>query len=213
MRPLDLTVMGNTPFSYTELRPLLSAYDAPKNKVQQMERQGSLIRLKKGYYVLPQKVSGRPVVPELIANHLHGPSYVSLTTALRFYGLIPERVFALCSITSARTLQLANDVGNFYYVHVSKQYYPIGITIGSIDNTNFLIATPEKALCDLIVTTRNLRLRSLVELREYLEEDIRLDMDAFMEMNPDIFMQCAIFSQKKETITNLAKLIRHDTLR
>lgn len=208
MKELDLSVFGNTPFSYAELLPLLSSYRAPKNKAQELEKQGLIVRLKKGYYVLSSKVSGKIFVPELVANHIHAPSYVSNSTALRHYGLIPERVMAINSITCSRTAEFTNKVGNFYYIHVSKEYYPIGITIDSIDGTNFLIATPEKALCDLITTTRNLRLRSMVELRQYLEEDIRLDMDGFHEMNPSIFLECAEVAQKKQTIINLAKLLR-----
>lgn len=208
MKDLDSSVFGNTPFSYAELLPLLSDYRAPKNKAQELEKQGHLLRLKKGYYVLSPKVSGKPIVPELVANHLHAPSYISNSTALRHYGLIPERVVAVNSITCSRTAKFRNDVGNFYYIHVAKEYYPIGITIGSIEGTNFLIATPEKALCDLIVTTRNLRLRSMIELRQYLEEDIRLDMDGFSEMNPAIFLECAEVAQKKQTIINLARLLK-----
>ena len=208
MKEIDLSVFGNTPFSYAEMLPLLSNYRAHKNKAQELKRQGLILRLKKGYFVLNPKLSGKPVVPELVANHLLAPSYVSMSTALRHYGLIPERVVAINSITSSRTAGFINDVGNFRYTHVAKEYYPIGITIDSIDGTNFLIATPEKALCDLITTTRNLRLRSMIELRQYLEEDIRLDMDGFSEMNPAIFLECAEVALKKQTIINLAKLLK-----
>lgn len=207
MKTFDLNIFGNTPFTYAELVPLLSSFHAPKNKAQELEKRGHIVRLKKGYYVLSPTLSGRKIVPELIANHIHAPSYVSLTTALRHYGLIPERVVATTSVTCSRTAQFNNDTSHYYYTHVAKEYYTIGVTIGVIDDTNFLIATPEKALCDLITTTRNLRLRSIHELRQYLEEDIRLDMEQFYEMNQGIFLACAKVSSKKQTIINLAKLV------
>lgn len=213
MRHVNLTLYGNTPISYSELLPQLGGYSAPKNKVQDMLKKGDLIPLKKGYYVIPQSVSGQPVVPELVANHLHGPSYVSLSTALRYYGLIPERVVAINSVTSARRIQYSNPTGIYYYTHVPSDYFSLGVTIGTIEDTFFLIATPEKAICDLIVTTRNLRLRSLIELRRFLEEDLRLDMDRFYRMDPTIFLECAQVSQKKETILNLAKILNYDTVR
>lgn len=87
---LDLSQFKNVPISYGELASLLTGYNAPKNKVQEMERYGQIIRLKKGLYVLSERVSGVAPLPELVANHLHGPSYVSMQTALRFYGLIPD---------------------------------------------------------------------------------------------------------------------------
>ena len=69
------------------------------------------------------------------------------------------------------------------------------------------MATPEKALCDYIITTPRLPLRFLKDTCMFLEEDLRLDMDAFMEMNVDIFRQCATVSKKQQAINNLIKIL------
>jgi hypothetical protein len=42
---------------------------------------------------------------------------------------------------------------------------------------------------------------------EWLEEDIRLDMDAFSRMNPEIIRQCAAIGKKKNTLNLLAKIL------
>ena len=46
------------------------------------------------------------------------------------------------------------------------------------ENYSFLIASPEKALCDVIIYTPQPR-RSMVAMQEYLCDDLRLDMDEF----------------------------------
>ena len=44
---------------------------------------------------------------------------------------------------------------------------------------SFLVASPEKALGDLLFARSNLRISSPDSLRSFLEEDIRFDFDAF----------------------------------
>ena len=123
---------------------------------------------------------------------LYGPSYVSRLTALREYGLIPERVDVVESMTTHLTKSFQNEAGRFEYYHCAKDYYPIGITQREEEGVSYLIATPEKALCDYIITTPRLPLRFLKDTYMFLEEDFRLDMDAFRSMNIDIFRQCAV---------------------
>ncbi|GAK36732.1 hypothetical protein JCM15093_1919 [Bacteroides graminisolvens DSM 19988 = JCM 15093] len=73
-----------------------------------------------------------------------------------------------------------------------------------------MIASPEKALCDLVISTPNLNLRFLTSTEQYLEEDIRFDMDALKKMNSSIFRECAQIGRKKTSLLNIAKLIDKD---
>ena len=70
-----------------------------------------------------------------------------------------------------------------------------------------MIATPEKALCDYIITTPRLPLRFIKDTYMFLEEDLRLNMDAFKEMDVDLFRQCAAVSKKQQAINNLIKIL------
>jgi predicted transcriptional regulator of viral defense system len=63
-----------------------------------LERKGFVIRIKRDLYVVSEKVHGKQVSRELVANHLYSLSYVSLETALAYYGLIPERVYSVRSV-------------------------------------------------------------------------------------------------------------------
>ena len=130
-----------------------------------------------------------------------------MLTALREYGLIPERVDVVQSMTTHLTVSFENQAGRFEYQHCAKDYYPIGITQRQEVGVTYLIATPEKALCDYIISTPRLPLRFLKDTHTFLEEDLRLDMDAFMEMDVNIFKQCAAVSKKQQAINNLIKLL------
>ncbi|MEA4808393.1 hypothetical protein SDC9_39408 [bioreactor metagenome] len=71
-----------------------------------------------------------------------------------------------------------------------------------------MIATPEKALCDLIIHTPNLNLRFKKEILTYLEEILRFDMDAFYQMDYRIFEQCAEVGKKKATFKKIVKILK-----
>lgn len=98
-------------------------------------------------YVVSPDVSGELLSVELIANHLYDPSYVSMESALGYYGLIPEKVLAVRSATTGRSRKFENSVATFQYVSVKENYYSIGITQRMVDDKYaFLIVSPEKAL-------------------------------------------------------------------
>jgi len=142
----------------------------------------------------------------LIANHLYGPSYVSMEFALRYYGLIPERVFEVKSMTSKRSRQFVNDLATFTYIETTADYFPIGIRQVSATQT-FLIASPEKALCDLIAYTQGLRIQSLKSMLQYLEEDIRFDTAELAHFDIELIKQCIEFGKKKRELILLLKLL------
>lgn len=85
--------------------------------------------------------------------------------------------------------------------------FPIGVSNITRNGYSFVMATPEKALCDLIATSPQVNLRYLTDAQRYLEEDIRLDMEAFGKMNPDIFREYARVGKKKTSIETLIKLL------
>lgn len=204
----ELAVFKNIPVNTAAIASLYPDVKSANRKVAGLEKAGRIIRLKRGLYVVSPQESGMLLSLNLIGNMLYGPSYVSMLTALREYGLIPERVNIVQSMTTHLTVSFENQAGLFEYQHCAKDYYPIGITQRQEEGVTYLIATPEKALCDYIIFTPRLPLRFLKDIRLFLEEDLRLDMDAFMEMDVDIFKQCAAVSKKQQAINNLIKLLQ-----
>lgn len=207
----DLAQFINIPIDYATLVNVLDEYRSPKDKIANMEKQGQLIRLKKGLFVVAPQVSKTEISRELIANHLYGPSYISLETALSYHRLIPERVFSVRSATTKRAKQYTTPLGEFEYKTVADDYFSIGIQQGFTENKNvFLIASPEKALCDMIVLTSGLRLQSVKAVKTYLEENLRIDWSEKKEWNTEIIRECIATGKKKTELTQLLKLLQND---
>lgn len=204
----QLEQFGIVPVDYAVLRSLFQDYRSPLNKIANLEHEGKIIRLKKGMFVISPKISRKTLSTELIANHLYGPSYVSMETALRYYGLIPEQVYTVRSMTPNRSKKFENTIANFEYTTVGKDYYSIGIKQQIENDCTFLIATPEKALCDIIVTTPHLDIRSKKALLSYLEDDLRFDMSVLEKMDANIIKQCIETGKKKRTLSLLLKLLQ-----
>lgn len=208
---INLDQIRNTPVDYATLVTLLRDYRFPKDKIAAMEKQQQLIRIKKGLFVVAQQEGTSPISRELIANHLYGPSYVSLESALSYHNLIPERVYRVRSVTMKRFKIYDTPLGVFEYRTVSPEYFSIGIQQQvTQDNTAFLIASPEKALCDLIVLSSGLRLQSSKAVKIYLEENLRIDLFENRSWNTEIISQCMEVGKKKIALSQLLKLLKNN---
>ena len=73
---------------------------------------------------------------------------------------------------------------------------------------SFLMATPEKALCDLIANSPNVNLRYLKDVEAYLEGDIRMDIDEFLRMDVGVFERYAQVGKKGKSIETLIKYMK-----
>lgn len=203
------TNTGNIPFDLNVLASLFPETKFIGEKARRLEASGAIVRLKQGLYVASPEETGKALNRGLIANHLYGPSYVSLQTALRHYGLIPEQVHLTQSLTTKHSRNFETPAGNFDFNNCSKEYFPIGVRMETEDGVTYLIATPEKALCDLINYSKGVNLRFMKDVALYLEEDIRFDMDALASFDISIPESCAPFSRKPQSINTLIKYIKH----
>jgi predicted transcriptional regulator of viral defense system len=150
----------------------------------EMVNQGILVQLRRGLYMTSPLVSKITPEPFLIANHLYGPSYISLDSALFHWGLIPERVFEISCVTPKISKKFMVQNAVYSYTHLPIAYYPVGIQSISLTKTQtVLIASPEKALCDKVITTAGINLRSKQQAMAFLVEDLRIDKDQLRELN------------------------------
>lgn len=206
----ELREYGIVPVQTSVVAESLSEYRAVKDKISSLEQEGSLIRLKNGLYVVSSEISNRHLSLELIANRIYGPSYVSFETALWYHGLIPERVYLLRSAVLTRGKRYNTPLGGFEYIRVPEDYFSIGIQHKVIEEEYaFMIASPEKALCDLIIATKGLRIQSLKAMREYIYEDIRLDIEAIDKWDLSIIESCIQKGRKRMELNFLYKLLNH----
>ena len=178
-----LLKFGSVPFTTDVIAGEFGDYSAVLAKIAALVDEGSLVRIKRGLYCLSPKISGRDLDSRVVANALYGPSYVSFETALSMYGLIPERVTATMSACVKRAKRFATPIGEFLYRTVPSDWFSIGVRTVDNGEGGFLVASPEKALGDLLLSRSNLRISSPDSLRAFLEDDMRFDFDAFG--NPD----------------------------
>jgi len=119
-----------------------------RRQVSEWVQKKRLIQLKRGIYILNTADRKTTVSKFFVANQLYSPSYISLETALSFYGMIPELVTRITSVTTKKTNQFVSEFGDFTYNHIKPDFYS-GYEAKVIDSDQqVLIATREKSLID-----------------------------------------------------------------
>ena len=179
-------------FDYQALLDALSGYSRPRAKITALLRNGVIVRVKKGLYVFGKEERRKPLCPELLANLIYGPSCVSLEYALAWHALIPERVETVTSVTCGRSKAFDTPVGRFIYRRIPMMVFPVGMDrVETGDGRAFLIATPEKALADVLVADRRGPIRSRREMEVHLRESWRIEESRLKEMNRDLLEELA----------------------
>lgn len=191
------------------LLKLLADYKKPREAILRMVKNEELIRLKNGFYLINEKIThgSAKIIPlEQVANLLYGPSYVSMEWALSFYGMIPERVHTITSMTLGRNKEYHTSVGDFSYFTLSSESYSIGITQKKSPDFigGFLIASPEKALADMVFKTcKNL---DKDQLKDELLESKRIDRECFHKLNKDL-LDAIAKSYRAKHVYHLTELV------
>lgn len=110
-----------------------------------------------------------------LANVIRTPSYVSSWAALQYYNLATEVVHSVTSVTLKVTRDFETKAGNFTYQSIKKDLFSdFSLTKGKFD---FFIASPAKALFDLLYfRTHQFRGTKLEDIRKMVEE-LRIDFD------------------------------------
>lgn len=138
------------PFIKTQeiLASVPKAHQPMRNQLTRWNRNGLLIQLRRGIYILNE--NDRKVFPSrfFFANQIMWPSYVSLESALGHYGLIPESVKDVTSVTSKKTVRFKNKTGEFIYQHIKPEVFRGYHFFKDESGLDVFIAEPEKAIVD-----------------------------------------------------------------
>jgi len=205
---LDLLKFKDQPIGTQVLLGILRDYSRPYDKINDLVQQGYIAQLRKGLYMISSKVSNTFPESFLIANQLYGPSYVSIDSALSYWGFIPERVFETTSVTVRLSKNFATEVGTFSFAHIPKSYYPLGIqSVALTETQHVLMASPEKSLCDKIITTSGINLRSKKQAQSYLLDDLRIDHEKLVELNVTEMSNWLSLAPKANSLKTLIEVI------
>ena len=149
-----LQIVGREPVFHSSI--LIASGVGSADLGRQLSRwvkSGNLIQLRRSLYVLSERHQKTSPHPFLVANRLKRASYVSLQSALEYYGLIPEYVPSVTSITTGRPEELVTPLGSFIFKHIKKALFSSYQAIDLGEGQSAFIATPEKALMDLLYLT------------------------------------------------------------
>ena len=169
-----------------------------RNNLSRWIKKGLLIRLRQGYFSFPEFKNKSDFI-YYVANRIYRPSYISLHTALAFYGIIPESVVQITSITSLKTAFFKNELGEYTYKSVNENLM-FGYDLKPFDGRTLQFAGAEKALLDLLYLYPDYNTET-----DLL--DLRLDNDILNEnFNKKLLMEYTI-KFKNRTLERRVKLL------
>jgi len=195
-------------FDYQVLLGVLSDYRKPRDRITRLLANGTIIRIKKGLYCFGEAFRKEPISREYLANLIYGPSYLSLDYTLSRYGLIPERVKTITSVTTRRSRHFDNPFGTFSYRMLSGPRYAVGVILERAEKTPFLVASPEKALVDKVWTDKRFSGLRVADYGAYLYEDLRIDRQALLRFDYSR-LQVIATAYGSSKINRLVRFLKH----
>jgi predicted transcriptional regulator of viral defense system len=144
---------------------------------------GEVVRIHRGLYCLATRYLRQKIDPLVLAQRVHGPSYISLETALSYHGWIPEAVYAVTSTSLNRSREFDTPMGYFSFTRVPQEmFYAEVARVEKEDGSSFLLASPLKALADCVYAHK----RDWRSARPVVES-LRVDESALAAVDPASF--------------------------
>ena len=135
-----------TVFSLADIRKIEPEFY--RSRLNEWQKKGYIKKLRRDYYIFSDTALNEGVL-FLIANHLYTPSYVSFETALSHYGLIPEGVYSITSISSKKTARFQTPIAQFNYHRLMPNLF-FGYRLERQGDQSYKIAEIEKAALDYL---------------------------------------------------------------
>jgi len=156
-------------FSFQEIKNVFG--DVNYAQLTGWKKKGLLKHAKRGIFILPNSKTDFHV----LANEMNY-SYISLEYALSYYQIIPDVAQTITSVSKDRNEKIHNELGGFVYQKITKNlFFGYVLLKSERDNHNFRIATPEKALFDLVYMRADLKNENDFEsLRLTLPKDFKI---------------------------------------
>jgi predicted transcriptional regulator of viral defense system len=156
--------------------------------ISQTLKRKEIIALRRGLYVSADFYNahkGNISYRFYLANVIRRPSYVSSWTALQYYNLTTEVVHSTASVTTKSTRDYTTKVGDFTYQSLQSKLFT-GFSSEKRE-FEFFIASPAKALFDLLYfRTRHFHAVQFRDVENLIEE-LRIDIDEMAEQERDAF--------------------------
>jgi len=128
-----------------------------RNWLSYWEKKGSLIRIKRGFYVFQSyldKKDNALYYPRFLATKMIEPSYLSMEFVLQDYQMLTDVVYNYSIVTTKKTNSVTNRFGVFNYQSIKDELF-VGFSIESYDDMNWFVASKAKALFDYMYFNQN----------------------------------------------------------
>lgn len=133
-------------FDLADIRKIEADFDL--RRLSEWQDNGYIKIIRRGYYIFSDLQVNEQVL-FLIANKIYQPSYVSCEMALSFYGLIPEGVYSVTSISTKKTSKFNTSIAEFSYRKVKPELF-FGYKLMATGNQQYKIAEIEKTVLDYL---------------------------------------------------------------
>lgn len=163
----------------TELAAILNINDHQKyGQIKRAVKKRALIHVKRGLYCLGNHLTIKKPHPFMLAQVIYWPSYLSLESALSYYGLIPESVYTVTSVTTKRAKEFKTCFGSFSYQKLPNKNFFVEVKLIKEKNYSFFIASPWKAITDYVFCNKK-DWKGLAPL----SEDLRIELDDLPQLS------------------------------
>jgi len=177
--------------------------DARHSVVKRALKEGLLIRLRRGLYLIAGKAEPLFIEEFELALLIYGPSFVSLESALSYHGWIPEGVYTTTCVSTKRAKEFKTPIGIFSYKRIPEEKFYTGVDRIKTKKGCFFVATPWRALADFIYTRR----KSWKTLSE-LEGDLRIDRETLINSDKKMLKLLAESYPSRRVRENLKKFLK-----
>jgi hypothetical protein len=126
----------------------------------------------------------------LVSNSIYSPSYVSLESALSYYGLIPEAAISVQAVSSLKTRGFNTSLGRFAYRNL-KSSNLFGARLVQAGNRRACVADPGKAWLDFLYLNPSVRSSNDFD-------SVRLNVNSFRDQ-----VNLAVLEEQAEQMSNL----------
>ncbi|CAN5164050.1 hypothetical protein BH09BAC1_BH09BAC1_23290 [soil metagenome] len=175
-----------SPFRVFSLRDVTKVYPVfASNRFSEWQSKGYITKLIKGWYIFNDVPTSETTLFQ-ISNALCRPSYVSLESALSFYGAIPEQAFTITSITTTKTRDYTTPRGRFTYQVLKPSLYFGYRILPQVTGRAVLMAELEKTLLDYLYLNPKLNCLETIEAlrlnREVMQTMDKGKMEAYLSL-------------------------------
>lgn len=189
-----------------DLNGLLDGTSAARyGMVNKALKKEELIKIRRGLYILADKYRQRKISKLYLASRIVPHSYISLESAMSYYGWIPERVATVTSVlASNRTKKFITPFGEFvfYQLPVNEyEYLTSVIRVDEIKGEPFLIASPLRALVEHVYI-KKIDWENL----DYLTSGLRIDIEQLKKINRNDFSEIKNVYRSKRVLLFLENI-------